>query len=135
MGKSEGTRRAKSEGTRRAKRRSHPIVRGDGYKVSSVEVVQLPNKKVKVVRGEGIVLLQMVESDEGKGSREIPPKDVKRGARILGRTNDMHHQSIERKGWGDMDLDYDQGVMVDSRAPLKVMECTNKKRGHSKTGV
>ena len=42
----------KGEGARRAKRRGHPIVRGDRSKVSVVEVVQLTNKKVDVVRGE-----------------------------------------------------------------------------------
>ena len=38
------------ESTRRAKRRGDSIVRGDGPKVASVEVVELPNEKVDVVR-------------------------------------------------------------------------------------
>ena len=123
------------EGARRAKGRSHPIVWGDGSEVSGVEVVQLANKKVDVVRGERIVLLQIVESDERKGSRKIPPKDVNGGARVLRGANDMHHWGVEGKGWGNMDLNNDQGEMMNFRAPLKVMKRTNKERGCSETSV
>ena len=38
------------ESARRAKRRGDSIVRGDGPKVASVEVVELTNEKVNVVR-------------------------------------------------------------------------------------
>ena len=125
----------KSEGARRAKGRSHPIVWGDGSEVSGVEVVQLANKKVNVVRGERIVLLQIVESDEGKGSRKIPPKDVNGGARVLRGANDMHHWGVERKGWGDVNLNNDQGVVMNLRTPLKVMKRANKERGSCETCV
>ena len=125
----------KGEGARRAKGRGHPIIRGDRSEVSGVEVVQLANKKVNVVRGEQVVFLQIVESNKGKGSREIPPKNVKRRARVLGRANDMHHRGVKREGGRNMNLNYDQGVMMHFRAPLKVMECTNKEGGCSKTGV
>ena len=38
------------ESARGAKRRGDPIVRGDGPKVVSVEVVELTNEKVNIVR-------------------------------------------------------------------------------------
>ena len=97
----------KGESVRRAKGRGHPIVWGDGSEVSDVEVVQLANKKVDIVRRERIVLLQIVESDEGESSRKIPPKDMNGGARVLRRANDMHHRGVEGKGWGNMDLNND----------------------------
>ena len=56
----------KSESARRTKGRGDSIVRGDGPKIASVEVVELANEKVNVVRGERVVLLKIVESDEGK---------------------------------------------------------------------
>ena len=118
-----------------AKGRGDLVVGGDRPKVAGVEVVELSNEKVDIFRGEGVVLLQVIKSNKGKGSREIPPKDVKRGARVLGGTNNMHHWDVERKGRRDMDLNYNQGVMMDSRAPLKVVEHTDKKRGCSKTSV
>ena len=118
----------KNESMRRTKRRGYPIVRGDRSEVSSVEIVQLPNEKVDVVRGEGVVFLQVVESNEGKSGRKIPPKDVNRRARVLGGVNNMHHWGVEGKGRGDMNLDYDQGVVMDSGTPLKVMECTKEER-------
>ena len=114
----------KGESARRAKGRGHSIVWGDGSEVSGVEVVQLANKKVDVVRGEGIVLLQIVESDKGKSSRKIPPKDMNGGARVLRGANDLHHRSVEGKGWGNMDLNNDQGVMMNFRSPLEVVKCT-----------
>ena len=40
----------KGKSTRRVKRRGDLVVRGDGPKVVSVEVVELPNEKVDVVR-------------------------------------------------------------------------------------
>ena len=125
----------KSKGTRRAKGGSDLIVGGDGTEIPGVEIVQLPNKEVDVVRGECVVLLKIVESDEGKSIWEVPPTNMKRRTRVLGGTNDMHHRGVKRKGWRDMDLNDDQGVMVNCRTPLKVMERTNKKRGCSKTGV
>ena len=123
------------ESTRRAEGGSHPIVWGDGSEVSGVEVVQLANKKVDVVRGEGIVLLQIVESDERESSGEIPPKNMNGGARVLRGTNNMHHWGVEGKGWGNMNLNNDQGVMMNFGAPLKVMKRTNKERGCSETCV
>ena len=44
-------------------------------------------------------------------------------------------RGVEGKGWRDMNLNNDQGVMVNCRAPLKVVERTNKERGSSETGV
>ena len=123
------------ESARRAEGRSHPIVWGDGSEVSGVEVIQLANKKVDVVRGEGIVLLQIVESDERESSRKIPPKNMNGGARVLRGTNDMHRRGVEGKGWENMDLNNDQGVMMNFRAPLKVVKRTNKERGCSETSV
>ena len=79
--------------------------------------------------------MKIVESDEGESSREIPPKDVNGGAGVLRGTNDMHHQGVKRKGWRDMYLDDDQGVVMDLGTPLEVMKRTNKERGRSKTGV
>ena len=38
------------ESARRAKRRGNSIVRGDGPKVVSMEIVELTNEKVNVVR-------------------------------------------------------------------------------------
>ena len=40
----------KGEGTRRAKGRGDSVVRGDGPKVVSMEVVELTNEKVNIVR-------------------------------------------------------------------------------------
>ena len=125
----------KGEGTRRAEGRGHPIVRGDGSEVLVVEVVQLTNKKVDVVRGECVVLLQIIESDERESSREIPPKNMKGRAGVLGRANDMHHRGVKREHWRDMNLNYDQGVVMYFRTPLKVMECTDKEGGSSKASV
>ena len=50
-----------SESVRRMKGRSHSIVGSDGPKVAGVEVIELSNKKVDVVRGERVVLLQIIE--------------------------------------------------------------------------
>ena len=47
----------------------------------------------------------------------------------------MHHWGVKRKGWGDIDLNDDQGVMMDSGAPLKIMECAKEERRCSKTSV
>ena len=79
--------------------------------------------------------MKIVESDEGKSSWEIPPKNMEGGARVLGRANDMHHQGVRREGWRNVNLDYNPGVMMHLRTPLKVVECTNKKGGSGKTGV
>ena len=102
-----------SESTRRAKRGSDSVVRGDGPKVASMEVVQLANKKIDVVRGEGIVLLQIIKRNEREGSREIPPKDMNGGAGVLRRSNDVHHRGVKRKGRGDVNLNNNQGIVVD----------------------
>ena len=124
-----------SESARRTKGESHPIVWGDGSEVPGMEVVQLANEKVNVVRRERIVLLQIVESDEGESSRKIPPKDMNGGARVLRGANDVHHRGVERKGWGNVNLNNNQGVMVNFRTPLKVMKRTNEERGSSETCV
>ena len=42
----------KGEGMRRTERRSNLIIRSDWVEVPGVEVIQLPNKKVDVVRGD-----------------------------------------------------------------------------------
>ena len=76
-----------------------------------------------------------MEGDKGKSSREIPPKDVNGRARVLGRANNMHHWGVKREGWRDVNLNYNQRVVMYLRVPLKVVERTNKKRGSSKTGV
>ena len=100
-----------------------------------MEIVQLPNKEINIVRGECVILLKIVESNEGKSGWKVPPKNMERRARILRGANDMHHWGVKREGWGNMNLNYDQGVVMDSGTPLKVMERTNKERGCSKTGV
>ena len=84
---------------------------------------------------EGVVLLEVVESDEGESGWKIPPKNMERRARILGGVNNMNRRGVEREGGGNMNLNYDQGVMMDSRTPLKIMECTNKERGSSETCI
>ena len=66
-----------------------------------MEIVQLPNKEVDIVRGECVVLLKIVKSNKGESSWEVPPKNMKRGARVLGRTNNMHHQVLKEKA-GEM---------------------------------
>ena len=79
--------------------------------------------------------MKIVESDEGKSGQKVPPKDMNRRTRVLGRTNDMHHRGVKGKGGGDVDLNDNQRVMMDLRTPLKIMKCTNKERGSSKTCV
>ena len=123
------------ESARRAEGRSHLIVWGDGSEVPGVEVVQLANEKIDVVRGERIVLLQIVECDEGKSSRKIPPKDMNGGTGVLGGTNNMDHRGVKGKGGGDVDLNNNQGIMMDLRAPLKIMKCANEKRRGGETCV
>ena len=103
----------KGEGARRSKGRGHPIVGGDGSEVPGVKVVQLANEKINVVRGEGVVFLQIIKRDEGEGSWKIPPKDVNGGAGVLRRLNDVHHRGVKGKGRGDMNLNDDQGIVVD----------------------
>ena len=125
----------KGESARRSERGSHPIVGGDGSKVAGVEIVQLTNEKVNVVRRKGIVLLKVIKSDERESGWEIPPKNMNGGARVLGGANNIHHWGVEREGWRNVNLNYNQGVVMHLRAPLKVVERTNKKGGSSKTGV
>ena len=79
--------------------------------------------------------MKIIESDEGKSGWEIPPKDMEGRARVLGGTNDMHHRGVEGESRGNVNLNYDQGVMMDSRTPLKIMERTNKEGGSSETCV
>ena len=79
--------------------------------------------------------MKIVESDEGKSSWEIPPKNMEGRARVLGRANNMHHRGVKREGWRNVNLNYNQGVVMHLRMPLKVVERTNKKGGSSKTGV
>ena len=45
--------------------------------------------------------MQIVESDERKSGREIPPKDVNRGAGVLRGANDVHHRVLKEKA-GEM---------------------------------
>ena len=125
----------KGESTRRTKGGGHPIVWGDGSKVPGMEVVQLANEKVDVVRGERIVLLQIVESDEGESSRKVPPRDMNGGARVLRRANDVHHWGVERKSWGNVNLNNNQGIMMNFRTPLEVMKRTNEEGGSSESCV
>ena len=91
----------KGESTSRAKGGSNLVVGGNGAKVAGVEVVQLPNKEVNVVRGEGVVLLQIIEGNKREGSRKIPPKDMNGRARVLGRVNDVYYGRLKEKA-GEM---------------------------------
>ena len=79
--------------------------------------------------------MKIIESDEGKSSWEIPPKNMERRARVLGGTNDMHHWGVKREGWGNVNLNYNQGIMMYLRTPLKVVERTDEKGGSGETGV
>ena len=79
--------------------------------------------------------MQIVESNEGEGSRKIPPKDVNGRAGVLGRTNNVYYWKVEREGWGDVNLNYNQRVMVHFRTPLKVMERTDEEGRSSETCV
>ena len=119
----------KSERTRWAERRGDLVVWSDGTKVVGVEVVQLPNKEVNVVWRYQVVLLKIIQSDERKSHREIPPEDVNGRARVLGGSNDMNDGILKGKGRGNVDMNNDQGVAVKSGAPLKVMKCTKEKGG------
>ena len=125
----------KGESTRRTKGGGHPIVWGNGSEVPGMEVVQLANEKVDVVRGERIVLLQIVESDERESSRKVPPKNMNGGARVLRGANDVHYWGVERKGWGNVNLDNDQGIVMNFRTPLEVMKRTNEEGGSSESCV
>ena len=125
----------KSESSRRTEKRGDLIVGGDRTEVPVVEVVQLTNKKVNVVRGKSVVLLQVIKGDNGKSSREIPPKDVNGGAGVLRRMNDVYYWKVERESWGDVNLNDNQGIMVYFRTPLKVMESTDEEGRGSETRV
>ena len=91
-----------SESTRGTKGRSDLVVGGDRAEVPGMEVIQLPNKKVDIVRGDQVILLQIIKGRRGEGCRKIPPENVDRGARVLRRAHDMHCQGVEEKGWRDM---------------------------------
>ena len=76
-----------------------------------------------------------IVSDDRKSGWKIPPKNTKGRTRVLGRMNNMHHWAVEGEGWGNVNLDYDQRVVMDGRTPLKIMERTNKKRRCSKPSI
>ena len=82
-----------------------------------------------------LTLLKIVESDERKSGRKVPPKNVNRRTRVLGRANNVHHWGVKGKGGGDVDLNNNQRVVMDFRTPLKIMKCTNEERGSSKACV
>ena len=94
-----------SEGAWRAKGRGNLIVRSDRAEVPGVEVVELPNKEIDVVRGEGVVLLEIIEGDKRKSGWEVPPKNMNGGTGVLGRANDVHHRGVKGEGRGNVDLD------------------------------
>ena len=103
----------KSESARRTERGGNLIVRSDRVEVSGMEVVELPNKEIDVVRGERVVFLQIIKGNERKSGREIPPKDMNGGAGVLRGANNVYHRGVKRKGWGNMNLNNDQGVCQD----------------------
>ena len=57
--------------------------------------------------------MEIVESNEGKSGRKVPPKDMNGGARVLRRANNVHHRGVKREGRGNMNLNNDQGVVMD----------------------
>ena len=61
----------KGKGSRRSKRGGDLVVGSDGAKELSMEIVQLPNKKVDVVRGDRIVLLQIIKGRRGDEGRVV----------------------------------------------------------------
>ena len=79
--------------------------------------------------------MQIIESDEGESGRKIPPKDMNGRAGVLGRTNDVYYWKVEREGWGDVNLNYNQRVMVYFGTPLKVMERADEEGRGSETCV
>ena len=123
------------ESSRRVERRGNLVVRGDGTEVLSVEVIQLANEEVNVVRGQSVILLQIIEGNKRESSREIPPKDMNGRAGVLGRMNDMYYWEVEGEGWGDVDLHYNQRIMVYLRTPLKAMKRTDEKRRGGETSI
>ena len=64
----------------------------------------MPNEKVDVVRGDRVVLLQIVKGKRGESCREVPTEDVDRGARVLRGAHNMHYWSVKGKGWRDINL-------------------------------
>ena len=116
-------------------RGSDLIVGSDWVEASGMEVVQLPNEEINVVRGNEIVLLQIIESRGRESCREVPPKDMNGRAGVLGGAHNMHHRSVKRKGRGNVNLNYNQRETVELRSPLEVMESTDEKRRCSKTSV
>ena len=95
----------KGESARGTERRGDLIVGSDRAKVPGVEVVELPNEKIDVVRGERVVLLEIIKDDERKSGWEIPPKDVDGRARVLRRANYVHHRGVKGEGRRDVNLD------------------------------
>ena len=95
----------KGESARRTEGGSNLIVRSDRVEVPSIEVVELPDKEIDVVRGERVVFLKIIKSDERKSGWEVPPKDVDGRARVLRRTNDVHHRGVKGEGGRDVNLD------------------------------
>ena len=51
-----------SKSARGTKRRGDLIIGSDWVDIPGVEIIQLPNKKVDVVRGDQVVLLQVIEN-------------------------------------------------------------------------
>ena len=84
------------------KRGSNLVIGRNGTKVMDVEIIQLPNKKVDVVWGNRIVLLEVIEGNKRKGSRKIPPEDVNGGARVLGRCYDVNDRVLKGESRGNI---------------------------------
>ena len=93
-----------SEGARRTKGGGNLIVGSDRAEVPGMEVVELPNKEIDVVRGEGVVLLEIIQSNERESGWKIPPKNMDGWARVLGGTNDVHYWGVKGKGRRDVNL-------------------------------
>ena len=88
----------KSESTWRAKGGSDLVVGGDWAEVPCVEVVDLPNEMIDVVRRKRVVLLQIIEGNEGESGWKVPPMDMNGRTGVLGREINMHHRGVEGEG-------------------------------------
>ena len=67
------------------RRRGDSVVGSDGTKVLGMEIVQLPNKEVNIFWRDRVILLKVIKSNEGEGSRKIPPENVNGRAGVLER--------------------------------------------------
>ena len=56
---------------RRAKRGGYSVVWSNRPEVAGVKIVELANKEIDVVRGELVVLLQVIKSDDWKSGWKI----------------------------------------------------------------